>query len=180
MSIFFSFLFSSIIDFDIMRLSTRAATFEVIINTLKGLPGTSLDAAWGFVGLFALYAIRMICDHLGKKNPRRGKSFISPPSRLLLTGFGPARFFFFISVLRNAFVLIILTLAAYLYCRHRLSHGKYPIKLLLTVPSGFKHVGQPALDPKLVKALGPQLPLATIILFLEHISIGKCEISVLA
>lgn len=71
-----------------LYLSTRAATYKVIINTLKGLPGTTLDAAWGLVGLFALYAIRMTCDHLGKKYPRRGKSFISPPSNLLLTGFG--------------------------------------------------------------------------------------------
>ena len=88
--------------------------------------------------------------------------------------------FFFISVLRNAFVLIILTIAAWLYCRHRLSGGKYPIKILLTVPSGFQHIGQPAIDSKLVKALGPQLPVATVILLLEHVAIGKCEIFVLA
>ena len=163
-----------------MHLSTRAATFEVIINTLKGLAGTTLDAAWGLVGLFALYAIRMTCDYLGRKYPHRGKSFISASRLLAVNGFRPARIFFFISVMRNAFVLIILTLAAWLYCRHRLSDGKYPIKVLLTVPSGFKHIGQPALDPKLVKALGPQLPVATIILLLEHVAIGKCKISVSA
>ena len=93
--------------------------------------------------------------------------------------FRPARLFFFISVLRNATVLVVLTLTAWLYCRHGLSNGKYPIKILLTVPSGFKHIGQPAIDPKLVKALGPQLPVATIILLLEHVAIGKCEISIL-
>jgi len=139
----------------ITGFNTRAATYQVIINTLKSLPRTTLDAAFGLVGLFALYAIRMVCNHLGKKSSRR------------------ARIFFFISVLRNATVLIILTLAAWLYCRHRLSNGKYPIKILLTVPSGFKHIGQPAVDPKLVSALGPHLPLATIILLLEHIAIGK-------
>ena len=62
-----------------LYLSTRAATFEVIINTLKGLPGTTLDAAWGLVGLFALYAIRMTCNYLGKKYPRRSKSLTSQP-----------------------------------------------------------------------------------------------------
>ena len=163
-----------------MYLSTRAATFEVIINTLKGLPGTKLDAAWGLVGLFALYAIRMTCNHLGKKTPRRGKSLNFTTFKIDVNGFRPARIFFFIGVLRNASVLIILTLAAWLYCRHRLSNGEYPIKILLTVPSGFKHVGQPTIDPKLVKALAPHLPVATIILLLEHIAIGKCEISVSA
>ena len=101
--------------------------------------------------------------------------------KMVIYGFPPARLFFFINVLRNAFVLIILTLAAWLYCRHRKNHsGTYPIKILLTVPSGFKAIGQPVIDPKLVKALGPQLPLATIVLLLEHIAIGKCEISFLA
>ena len=94
MSIYiFLFLFSSIIDVDDI-FSTRAATFEVIINILKGLPGTTLDSAWGLVGLFALYAIRMTCNHLGKKYPRRGESFFSPHSRLLLTDFGQHAHFF--------------------------------------------------------------------------------------
>ena len=83
--------------------------------------------------------------------------------------------FFFISVFRNAFVIIILTLAAWLYCRHRKVHGNYPIKILLTVPSGFKVVRQPTITRKLISALAPKLPVATIILFLEHIAIAKCE-----
>lgn len=83
--------------------------------------------------------------------------------------------FFFISVLRNAFVLIVLTIAAWLYTRHRGVNGKYPIKLLGVVPRGFKHVGSPPIDPELVSALAGQLPLATIILLLEHIAISKCK-----
>jgi len=71
--------------------------------------------------------------------------------------------------------MLILTLAAWLYCRHRNVHGKYPIKILLTVPSGFKEVKQPTITHKLISALGPKLPVATIILFLEHIAISKCE-----
>ena len=85
MSIYiFLFLFSSIIDVDDI-FSTRAATFEVVINTLKGLPGTTLDAAWGLIGLFTLYAIRMICNHLGKKYPHRGKKsflFFTPTLKI--------------------------------------------------------------------------------------------------
>ncbi|KAG1832698.1 sulfate transporter family-domain-containing protein [Suillus variegatus] len=140
----------------ITGLNTRAATYEVIINTLKGLPGTKLDAAWGLTGLFSLYAIRIICDHLSKRYPRR------------------ARIFFFISVARNAFVVIVLTLASWLYCRHRkTASGKYPIAILETVPAGFQNVGAPVIDSELVKALGPQIPVATIILLLEHIAIAR-------
>ena len=80
------------------------------------------------------------------------------------------------SVFRNAFVIVILTIASWLYARDRRSaDGKYPIRILQEVPRGFKHLGQPTIDPELVKALLPELPVATIILFLEHIAISKCE-----
>ncbi|KAF5324443.1 hypothetical protein D9611_004316 [Ephemerocybe angulata] len=140
----------------ITGFDTRAATYKVIINSLKGLPRTKLDAAFGIVGLFFLYAIRFGCDYGSKKFPRR------------------ARMFFFISVMRNAFVIIVLTLASYLYCRHReLSPKKYPIKILLTVPSGLKHVKPPNIDRSLLSAIAGKLPVATIILLLEHIAISK-------
>lgn len=85
------------------------------------------------------------------------------------------RIFFFISVFRNAFVIIILTLASFLFCRHRKSKsGKYPIKVLGNVPRGFQHLGPPHIDPELVTALASQLPVATIILVLEHIAISRC------
>ncbi|KAG6831481.1 hypothetical protein H0H87_005048 [Tephrocybe sp. NHM501043] len=140
----------------ITGFDTRASTYKVIINTLKGLPRTKLDAAWGLTGLVALYSIRIFCDYMGRRYPRR------------------ARLFFFISVLRNAFVILVLTIAAWLYTRHRKSaSGKYPIKILQTVPAGFKHVGQPKVNPELLSALAPELPVATIILLLEHIAISK-------
>ena len=72
-------------------------------------------------------------------------------------------------------MMIVLTIAAWLYCRHRGGpKGKYPIKILGTVPRGFKHVGTPDIDPALISALASQLPVATIILLLEHIAISKC------
>jgi sodium-independent sulfate anion transporter 11 len=53
-------------------LSTRAAVYEVIINSLKRLPQTKLDAAWGLPGLFALYAIKQFGVWATKRWPRRG------------------------------------------------------------------------------------------------------------
>ena len=111
------------------------------------------------MGLAALYGIRILFTWLTKRYPHR------------------ARAFFFVSIARNAFVIIILTLASFLYCRHRLSKkGKYPISILLTVPRGFQHVGSPTIDVNLIGALGQDLFVATIILLLEHIAIAKCEL----
>ncbi len=150
--------FLTILIADFNSSSTRAATYEVIINTLKGLPRTKLDAAWGLSGLVALYIIRFSCDRLAKRFPRR------------------ARTLFFVSVFRNVFIILILTIAAWLYTRHRESaSGSYPIKILKDVPGGLRHVGQPVIDPELVSALAGQLPIAVIILLLEHIAIAKCE-----
>jgi len=95
--------------------------------------------------------------------------------QITISSIHPARPLFFVSVLRNAFVMVVLTLSAWLYCRHRVnSSGKYPIKILGPVPRGFKHIGTPDIDPALVSALASQLPVATIILLLEHIAISKC------
>lgn len=77
-------------------------------------------------------------------------------------------------VARNAFVILILTIAAWLYCRHRKTAHGYPIKILQTVPRGFQDVGPVSIDPQLVDALASKLPVATIILLLEHIAISKC------
>ena len=60
--------------------STRAATYLVVINTLKGLPRTTKDAAFGLFGLTFLYAVRMTCDHLARKYPRRGEASMPYPS----------------------------------------------------------------------------------------------------
>ncbi|KAG7092248.1 hypothetical protein E1B28_008613 [Marasmius oreades] len=140
----------------ITGFDTRAATYLVIINTLKRLPKTTLDAAWGLPALVGLYGIRMVCDYLSKRYPQR------------------ARVFFFMSILRNALTLVVFTIASWLYVRHRAdSKGKYPIKILGNVPRGLQHVRPPTIDPELVSVLGSQLPIATIILFLEHIAISK-------
>jgi sodium-independent sulfate anion transporter 11 len=155
--------------------STRAATYLVVINTLKGLPRTTKDAAFGLFGLTFLYAVRMTCDYLARKYPRRGEPAFHCWPKSTEISLILARIFFFISVLRNAMVVLILTIAAWLYTRHRISKsGKTPIKILGPVPRGFQHVGSPHIDRQLVSALGSQLPLATIILLLEHIAISKC------
>ncbi|CAE6378653.1 unnamed protein product [Rhizoctonia solani] len=138
------------------RLDTRAATYKVILDTLKNLKYSTKDAAFGVTGLLALYAIKFSFIHLAKRFPCR------------------ERLFFFLSIARNAFIIVVLTVAAYLYAHPRKdSEGDYPISVLKTVPRGFKHVGRPRIDTELISALAPHIPVSTIVLLLEHIAIAK-------
>ncbi|EMD36715.1 hypothetical protein CERSUDRAFT_136963, partial [Gelatoporia subvermispora B] len=133
---------------------TRAATYKVIINCFKFLPDTKLDAAFGITGLFALYAIRIGCDALGRRYPRRHSS--SYPSSgmhscLLSCLLHPGSTAGIVSaILENT-----------------LSKSWKPCRAV------FNTSAPPVIDGKLVSALAGQLPVATIILLLEHIAISK-------
>ena len=96
--------------------NTRAATYLVVINTLKNLHRSTLDAAIGLTALFLLYAIRSACKFAAKKVPSRQKSI------------------FFISTLRTAFVILLYILISYLANRHHRSKPKF--KILGVVPRG--------------------------------------------
>ncbi|KAF8578171.1 sulfate permease [Ramaria rubella] len=133
------------------RLDTKGATYLVIMNTFKNLQHSTLDATFGVIGLFSLYAIKWTFAHLTKRYPRYERPF------------------FFISVMRNAFVMVILTLASWLYCRNRIDKkGNYPISILQTVPRGCRSFSR-----RSSTGVGSFIFVATIILLLEHISIAK-------
>ena len=134
------------------RLNTRDATYKVIINTLKNLPYTSLDAAFGLTALTLLYGLKWSLTWASKRYPR-----IARPA-------------FFLMALRHAFTIILFTIISW---RIDVHEKKPRISLVGTVPSGLRHVGQPYISKQLLGALGPHLPVATIILLLEHISIAK-------
>lgn len=121
--------------------NTRDASYKVIINTLKHLPDAKLDAAFGFTALFALYFIRWILKKLTKRYPQHKRKF------------------FFINVTRNGFVVIVVTLAAWLLTRND-PKGKAQITILKDVPRGFRHVGPLRIDTPLVKAIMPHIPVA--------------------
>jgi sodium-independent sulfate anion transporter 11 len=98
-----------------VSFDTRAATYLVIINTLKYLPSTQIDAALGLTALTMLYAIRWSCAYGAKKHPRR------------------AKIFFFLSTLRTVFVILFYTIISAAVNLHR----KKPLfKMLGTVPRG--------------------------------------------
>lgn len=57
----------------ISGINNRGPTYLVIIDTLKGLGRTKLDAAMGLSALFLLYAIRIFCSWMTKKQPSKKK-----------------------------------------------------------------------------------------------------------
>ena len=103
----------------ITGFSNRDSTYLVVINTLKGLPNTKLDAALGLTALFALYLIRYLCNLGAKRQPNR------------------AKLFFFLSTLRTAFIILLYTLIGWLVQRHH--RTKPTFKILLSVPRGEHH-----------------------------------------
>ncbi|RFU81692.1 sulfate permease 2 [Trichoderma arundinaceum] len=137
----------------IKGVNTRTAPYKVIINTLKGLPTTTIDAALGLTSLVMLYGIRSICTYFAKKQPHR------------------AKLFFFISTLRTAFVILLYTGISAGMTLHNREHPR--ISILGTVPRGFQHAGAPEINDSIIQAFLPDLPAAVIVMLIEHISISK-------
>ncbi|KIX96590.1 uncharacterized protein Z520_07856 [Fonsecaea multimorphosa CBS 102226] len=133
--------------------NTRASTYLVIINTLKYLGHTKLDAAIGLTALFLLYLIRFTLNRCAKKNPSR------------------AKLFFFLNTLRTAFVLCVYILVSYLVNRHHRTKPKFSI--LGHVPRGFKHAAVPTINTKIISYFADQLPASVIVMLIEHIAISK-------
>ncbi|KAM0420802.1 hypothetical protein ACHAPT_011463 [Fusarium lateritium] len=137
----------------IKGVNTRAAPYRVIIDTLKGLPKTKLDAALGLTSLVMLYGIRGLCSFLAKKQPQR------------------AKLYFFISTLRTAFVILLyVAISAGMNLHHK---DKPKISLVGDVPSGFTHAAVPEINPRIIRAFVSELPAAVIVVLIEHISISK-------
>lgn len=133
--------------------NTRDSTYMVVINTLKYLGHTKLDAAIGLTALTMLYLIRFIFNRCAKRFPAR------------------AKLFFFLNTLRTAFVLCLYIMIAYLVNRH---HRKKPkFALLGHVPRGFKHAAVPTINTDIISYFASELPASVIVMLIEHIAISK-------
>ncbi|TQV95082.1 sulfate permease [Cordyceps javanica] len=138
----------------IPKINTRNAPYRVIIDTLKGLPKSNIDAAMGLTSLAMLYMIRSFCTYMAKKQPHRAKTY------------------FFISTLRTAFVILLYTAisAAVNVPRHK---KNLKFSLIKDVPRGFQHAAPPTVNAEIIKAFASELPAAIIVMLIEHISISK-------
>jgi sodium-independent sulfate anion transporter 11 len=124
-------------------VNSRASAYKVVINTLKNLKQTKLDAAFGLSALFGLYFIRFSLDYLGRRYPQHRRKF------------------FFANVMRNGIVVIVVTIASWLTTRGDIAHKhKARIAILKDVPRGFQHVGPLTIDTTLLNAMAPQIPVA--------------------
>lgn len=104
----------------ITGFDTRAATYKVVINSLKHLGRSKLDAAMGLTALLMLYLIRATCNICAKKMPRR------------------AKLFFFLSTLRTAFVILLYTMISWLVNRHHRPTKQNKFKITGPVPRGMQ------------------------------------------
>lgn len=133
--------------------NTHEASYKIIINFLKNLPNTKIDAAFGLVGLFILYLWKYTTQYMIDRYPKK------------------ALFWIYISNIRTAIVIIFSTLISFLIIRHH----KYdsPFKVTGEIKSGLQNVGMFTPPANLASRIAPDLPVATIVLVLEHISIAK-------
>ena len=135
--------------------NTRAATYRVIINTLKYLGHTKLDAAMGLTALTMLYLIRAVCNYAARRWPNRAKQF------------------FFAATLRTVFVLLLYTMISWLCNRSKYHHKHHPFKVLGKVPRGFKNAAVPTINTDIIRYFAKDLPASVIVLLIEHIAISK-------
>jgi solute carrier family 26 (sodium-independent sulfate anion transporter), member 11 len=133
--------------------NTRGPTYQVIINTLKYLGHTKLDAAMGLTALTMLYLIRFACGFAAKKQPNRAKTY------------------FFVSTLRTAFVILLYTGISAGVNIHRRKDPAFQI--LGKVPRGFQHAAVPTVNTELISWFASELPASVIVLLIEHIAISK-------
>lgn len=102
----------------IRGVNTREAPYLVIINSLKNLGSSRLDAAMGISALCALYIVRWFCAFMSRKQPRRQK------------------FWFFTSTLRMAFVVLLYTMVSWLANRNIDNAADAKFRILGNVPRG--------------------------------------------
>ncbi|GME91519.1 sulfate transmembrane transporter activity protein [[Candida] boidinii] len=140
-------------------VNTRVAAYEVVVNTLKHLPDTKVDAAFGLTCLFVLYSWKFICGYLIVRDQRR------------------SRFWFYLQNLRHCFVIVFATLISWgCVYSYRKTHGadaKNPFSIIGKVPAGLEHTGLMTLPDGIIGDMAGEIPVSVIILLLEHISISK-------
>ncbi|CUM46148.1 uncharacterized protein AC631_04585 [Debaryomyces fabryi] len=143
-------------------VNTRDPSYKVVINTLKNLPHTKVDAAFGLISLFILFVWKFSTEGAIKRWPRY------------------KLWFFYTQNLRNAIVLIVATAISWgiVHPKKIAFNGpsadfKPPISTIGVVPSGLKHVGVMTIPDNIISLMASEIPVSTIILLLEHIAISK-------
>lgn len=149
------------------KLNTRQATYKVIIESLKHLPDTKLDAVFGLIPLAILYTWKWWCNNMGPKLAERHYGRSRPRLNFFLQ-----KFYFYAQACRNAIVIIVFTCISWAITRGKTKEQR-PIKVLGTVPKGLNDVSVFKLRKDVMDYVAPELPASVIVLLLEHIAISK-------
>ncbi|OTA55460.1 sulfate permease [Hypoxylon sp. EC38] len=145
----------------ITGIYTRGPSYQVFVDTCKGLGRTKVDAAVGLTALALLTFIKRLCEYGG--TPAGNLSSRRKTREKVWTTINSLRFLFMVSL----YILI-----SFLVNRNvPLNEAKF--RILGQIPAGFRRVRPPTLQPDLIKALLPELPAAAIIIIIEHIAIAK-------
>lgn len=143
-------------------VNTRDSTYLVVVNTLKHLPDSKIDAAFGLVCLFILYVWKFGTDYAQKRWPRY------------------KIWFFYTQQLRNAVVIVVATAISWGVVHPQkvafdgpLLEYKPPFSTIGDVPRGLRHVGVFHPPDGIIDAMASEIPVSTVILLLEHIAISK-------
>ncbi|QLG70947.1 hypothetical protein HG535_0A08940 [Zygotorulaspora mrakii] len=147
-------------------VNTRNATYRVVIDSLKHLPDTTLDAVFGLIPLVLLYVWKWWCDKMGPY--LADKYYRNDPKKAQIL----KTCYFYAQALRNAVIIIVFTAISWRITRHK-SRSERPISILGTVPSGLRDVGVMKIPEGLLLKMSSDIPSSIIVLVLEHIAISK-------
>ncbi|KAL7788218.1 sulfate transporter family domain-containing protein [Trichoderma ceciliae] len=139
--------------FGLTTFSNRDAAYKVIVNTLKHLPETKLDAAIGLTALFSLYLIRYTLTQAAERWPAN------------------KRIIFFLNTMRTVFIILLYTMVSWLINKDR--RDDPAVRVLGIVPKGFKNASVPEIESDLVSKISSHLPAGVIVMLVEHIAISK-------
>ncbi|CCD23237.1 sulfate permease NDAI_0B02020 [Naumovozyma dairenensis CBS 421] len=148
------------------KVNTRTSTYKVIIESLKHLPDTKLDAVFGLIPLFILYLWKWWCGNMG---PRMADKWFANNEK---GNFYLKKFYFYAQAAKNAVIIIVFTAIAWSITKGK-TKDERPISILGSVPKGLKEVGVMKLPDGLASKIAPELPASVIVLLLEHIAIAK-------
>lgn len=133
-------------------IETHQAPYRILGSFFSQASHIQVDAAFGLVGLLALYLVRFLSTRLSTQFPRFRKPF------------------FYFGILRSGVLVIFATLISFLINMRRTSS---PFRIIETVPDGFDAVGVPQFDLDIMDQVRALLPSIILILILEHMSVAK-------
>jgi sodium-independent sulfate anion transporter 11 len=144
------------------KVNTRDSTYLVVVNTLKHLPDTTIDATFGLIPLLILYFWKWFTEFGQKRWPKYKV------------------WFFYVQQLRNAVVIVVATAICWGIVHPKKvafagDHADFkpPIKTIGEVPRGLRNVGPMTIPDGIIGAMASEIPVSTVILLLEHIAISK-------